>query len=86
MFARVHFAIGRTSKLLIPARAIVQRSEVVGAYVIGGKGEIQFRQLRLGEPAGDAGIEVLAGVVRGERVALDPTAALAQRRALDQAR
>jgi len=78
MYARVHFATGRTTKLLIPARALVYRSEVAGAYVVGEKGEIQFRQLRLGEPAGAEGIEVLAGIARGERVALDPVAALAQ--------
>ncbi len=87
MFARVHFATGRTRKLLIPARSLVYRSEVAGAYVVGDKGEIRFRQLRLGEPAGEAGIEVLAGIARGERVALDPVAALAQlkQRAPDQA-
>jgi len=78
MFARVHFPVGRTSKLLIPARALVYRSEVAGAYVVGDKGEIHFRQLRLGEPAGEQGVEVLAGITRGERVALDPVAALAQ--------
>lgn len=78
MFARVRFATGRVAKLVIPARAVVYRSEVAGAYVIGAKGEVQFRQLRLGEPAGEDGIEVLAGVVRGERVALDPVAALSQ--------
>jgi len=86
MFVRVHFAIGRATRLLIPARAIVYRSEVSGAYVVGDKGEIHFRQLRLGESAGEAGIEVLAGVARGERVALDPTAALARQRAPDQTR
>ena len=78
MYARVHFATGRTTKLLIPSRALVYRSEVAGAYVVGEKGEIRFRQLRLGEPAGAEGIEVLAGIARGERVALDPVAALVQ--------
>jgi len=78
MFARVHFATGRTSKLLIPARALVYRSEVAGAYVMGDKGEIRFRQLRLGEQAGPDDVEVLAGISRGERVALDPVAALAR--------
>jgi RND family efflux transporter MFP subunit len=78
MFARVHFAAGRITRLLIPAAAVVYRSEVAGAYVVGEKGEIRFRQLRLGEPSGSEGIEVLAGVARGERVALDPVAALAQ--------
>ena len=78
MFARVHFATGKASKLLVPARALVYRSEVAGVYVIGEKGEIRFRQLRLGEQAGAGDFEVLAGVSRGERVALDPTAALAR--------
>lgn len=77
-FARAQFAIGRVKRLLIPARAIVYRSEVSGAYVVGDKGDIHFRQLRLGEAAGEAGVEVLSGVARGERVALDPVAALAQ--------
>jgi len=78
MFARVHFPVGRESKLLIPARALIHRSEVAGAYVVGKKGEIRFRQLRLGERTGEQGVEVLAGISRGERVALDPVAALAQ--------
>jgi len=78
MFARAHFAAGRITRLVIPSRAVVYRSEVAGAYVIGAKGDIQFRQLRLGEAAGEDGVEVLAGVVHGERVALDPVAALAQ--------
>lgn len=78
MFARANFAIGRVTRLVIPARAVVYRSEVAGVYVIGAKGDIQFRQLRLGESAGEDGVEVLAGVMRGERVALDPVAALVQ--------
>jgi RND family efflux transporter MFP subunit len=77
MFARAYFAVGRVNKLLIPASAVALRSEVAGAYVIGEKGEIRFRQLRLGEAAGEQEVEVLAGVAPGEKVALDPVAALA---------
>ena len=77
MFARAHFAVGRTKKLLIPVAAVAMRSEVAGAYVVGEKGEIRFRQLRLGEAAGEQGVEVLAGVAAGDKVALDPVAALA---------
>lgn len=76
-FARVHFSVGSARKLVIPAQAVVYRSEVAGAYVIAAGGEISLRQLRLGEAAGDAGIEVLAGIASGEKVALDPVAALA---------
>lgn len=76
-FARVHFTAGKASKLVIPASAVVHRSEVAGAYVVDTQGVIRFRQLRLGEPAGDDGIELLAGIAPGEKVALDPVAALA---------
>ena len=76
-FARVHFPIGGARKLTIPASAVVYRSEVAGAYVVAADGAITFRQLRLGESAGEAGIEVLAGIAPGEKVALDPVAALA---------
>jgi RND family efflux transporter MFP subunit len=77
MFARAYFAVGRVNKLLIPASAVALRSEVAGAYVIGEKGEIRFRQLRLGEAVGEQEVEVLAGVAPGDKLALDPVAALA---------
>jgi RND family efflux transporter MFP subunit len=77
MFARAYFAVGRMRKLLIPAVAVARRSEVAGTYVVGENGEIHFRQLRLGEAAGGEDVEVLAGVASGEKVALDPMAALA---------
>ena len=77
MFARAYFAVGRAKKLLIPAAAVALRSEVAGVYVVAENGEIRFRQLRLGEAAGVEEVEVLAGVALGEKVALDPIAALA---------
>jgi hypothetical protein len=77
MFARAYFAVGRTKKLLIPASAVAQRSEVAGAYVVTDSGEIRFRQLRLGEAAASGEVEVLAGLAPGEKLALDPIAALA---------
>jgi membrane fusion protein, multidrug efflux system len=76
MFARALFATGAAKKLLIPERAVAYRSEVAGAYVVTPAGEIRFRQLRLGEKSADGTIEVLAGLSAGERVALDPVAAL----------
>lgn len=82
-FARVYFSVGRAKKLVIPSSAVVHRSEVDGAYVVDAKGGISFRQVRLGEAAGEAAIELLAGINPGELVALDPVAALA---ALKQSR
>lgn len=75
MFARVHFTVGRARKLVISAGAVVRRTEVTGVYVVGADDSIQFRQVRLGESAGEAGVEVLAGLKPGERVALEPVKA-----------
>ncbi|MEW5943072.1 MAG: efflux RND transporter periplasmic adaptor subunit [Pseudomonadota bacterium] len=75
MFARAHFTVGLARKLLVPAAALVRRSEVTAVYVVDGKGGVQLRQVRLGEPAGQAGVEVLAGLVPGEKVALEPVKA-----------
>ncbi len=72
MFVRVHFAVGKASKLLIPASAVVRRSEVTAVYVVDDNGAVKLRQVRLGEAAGQDETEVLAGLNPGERVALDP--------------
>lgn len=79
-FARAHFTVGRAKRLVIPAEAVVQRSELAGAYVVTDSGAVQLRQLRLGERTAD-GVEVLAGLAPGERVAVNPAAALAQLKA-----
>jgi len=75
MFARAHFAVSRARKLLVPAAAVLRRSELTAVYVVDAKDKVQLRQVRLGEPAGEAQIEVLAGLTPGERVALDPVKA-----------
>jgi RND family efflux transporter MFP subunit len=63
--------------LWVPRAAVVQRGELSAVYVVDAAGKASLRQVRLGEPQGDQ-IEVLAGVQRGENVALDPVAAARQ--------
>ncbi len=72
MYARAHFTTGKTRKLLIPDVAVVRRSEVTAVYVVDSKGQVNFRQVRLGDLAGQGAIEVLAGVSPGESVAIEP--------------
>lgn len=69
MFVRTHFVVGKVSKLLVPASAVVRRSEVVAVYVVDDKGVPRLRQVRLGEANAQNEIEVLAGLNVGERVA-----------------
>ena len=75
MFVRVHFTVGKVSKLLIPASAVVRRSEVTAVYVVDDKGLVKLRQVRLGEVVGQDEIEVQAGLNAGEQVALEPVKA-----------
>ncbi len=75
MFVRVHFVVGKASKLVIPASAVLRRSEVVAVYVVDDKGMVMLRQVRLGESAGQNEIEILSGLNAGEKVALEPVKA-----------
>lgn len=73
MFARAHFAIGAAKKMQLPSAAIVRRSEVTGVYVVKAD-QVQFRQVRAGRETA-AGVEILAGLQAGERIALEPVKA-----------
>ncbi len=78
MFARVHFIIGQADKLTVPLQALVRRGEVAAVYVQGTDNRVSLRQLRLGEVVGQGEIEVLAGLVAGDHVLLDPVRAAIQ--------
>jgi len=74
MFVKVGFVVGEADRLLVPARALVERSEVTAVYVVDASGRTSLRQSRTGHRFEDR-IEVLAGLRPGEHVALDPIAA-----------
>ena len=75
MFVRAHFVTGKARKLLVPAAAVLRRGELTGVYVVDAKAMPHLRQVRLGESQAGSGIEVLAGLSPGEKVALDPVKA-----------
>ena len=75
MFVRVGLVTGERQRLLVPASAIVRRSAVTAVYLIQQGGWTSMQQVRLGEPFGDR-FEVLSGLVPGDRVSLDPLAAM----------
>jgi RND family efflux transporter MFP subunit len=79
MFVKVSFVTGMAERLLIPARALVRRSEVTAVYVVDASGETSMRQVRVGDEIGQ-NVEVLSGLVPGERIATDPLAAMNDRR------
>lgn len=75
VFARAHFVLGKELRLLVPREAVVRRSEVTAVYVVDDAGRPQLRQVRLGTAADERSIEVLSGLQRSERVALEPVRA-----------
>lgn len=74
-YARASIVTGRARTLTIPEVAVLKRSEVTAVYVVDTLNHVQLRQVRLGEPAGEGLVEVLAGLNAGERVALEPVRA-----------
>jgi RND family efflux transporter MFP subunit len=74
-YARALFVTGHTRALLIPASAVLRRSELTAVYVIDSSGAARLRQVRLGETEGNGLVEVLAGLLPGERIALEPVRA-----------
>lgn len=72
-FVKIGFVVGETQRLLVPASAVVQRSELTAVYVVG-EGTVTLRQIRLGRRFADT-VEVIAGLAADETVAIDPVAA-----------
>lgn len=73
MFVKAVFPIGETERLLIPAHAVLRRSEVTAVYVVESD-SVRLRQIRIGQQFGDR-VEILSGLAAGEQVALDPVRA-----------
>jgi RND family efflux transporter MFP subunit len=84
MFARLWFPVAGSERgalalaaLSIPRSAVVRRAELTAVYVLDAAGLPQLRQVRLGQADGER-VEVLSGLMRGERVVTDAQAATRQ--------
>lgn len=73
MSVKVGFVVGEARRLLVPAEAVVRRSELTAVYILVGD-RVTLRQVRLGRRY-DERIEILAGVTESELVATDPVQA-----------
>lgn len=79
MFARLWLpvaggGINVVPSLSVPLSAVVRRAELTGLYVLNAEGRPLLRQVRLGRVQGDK-VEILSGLMPGEKVATDPQAA-----------
>ena len=67
---RVRFVGGQAQRPVVPPSAVLRRGELTAVYVASGSGFV-LRAVRLGADHGAQGVEVVAGVAAGERVAQD---------------
>jgi multidrug efflux pump subunit AcrA (membrane-fusion protein) len=80
MFARLWLPVPGAAaglgaaSLNVSRSAIVRRAEMTGLYVLDPSGKPVLRQVRLGRVEGEQ-VEVLSGLMPGERVVADPQAA-----------
>jgi len=75
LFGRVLFCCGERQALVLPRKALVERGQLRGVFVVGVDGMIQLRLVTLGRSfPGDSGerVEILSGIDAGETVVLDP--------------
>lgn len=78
---QVRFVGGDTQRLTVPASALLRRGELTAVYVATSRGQgpgedgFVLRAVRVGAGRGEAGVEILAGLKAGDRVALDPVRA-----------
>ncbi len=71
---RVRFVGGQAQRTVLPAAAVLRRGELTAVYVASERGFV-LRAVRLGADHGAEGVELVAGLAAGERVALDPVQA-----------
>ncbi|MGD8590728.1 MAG: efflux RND transporter periplasmic adaptor subunit [Chromatiales bacterium] len=78
MFVKIAFLTGVKQQLVVPRSAVVYRSEVTAVYVVDEQERVHFRRIRAGKPTGNDMLAVIAGLAKGEKVALDPISAGAE--------
>ncbi|HET9049465.1 MAG TPA: efflux RND transporter periplasmic adaptor subunit [Chiayiivirga sp.] len=78
--AKAAFEIDEVPVTAVPISAISQRGEVSSVFVLDAAGRVGLRQIRLGRTLDNDEMEVLAGLVAGERIASDANAGLVARR------
>jgi hypothetical protein len=67
-------------RLQVPASALLRRGELTAVYVVIARGAesepgFSLRAVRTGADHGASGVEILAGLKAGDRIALDPVRA-----------
>jgi hypothetical protein len=73
LFGKARFATGERQAITIPQKAIVQRGQLTGVYVIDSSGIARLRLITIGKATGER-VEVLSGLSDDDRVVTDANA------------
>jgi len=75
MLVKVEVPVAEREALWVPTSALIQRGELRAVYVLDDSDRPRLRQVRVGVSQDDQ-LEILAGLMSGERLILDPRTAL----------
>lgn len=70
LYGTARFTTGERQALTVPGKAIVERGQLVGVFVVDTHGVARLRLVKTGKPAGDR-VEILSGLSEGERIVVD---------------
>ena len=69
LYARVSIPAGKKQALLVPGKAVAEKGQLTGIFVVSDKSVITYRLVRLGRTYGDR-VEILSGLTAGDRVVI----------------
>ena len=67
LFGKARFPSGQRTLIAIPAKAVVQKGQLQGAYVVDSANIVRLRLIQLGKSYGER-VEVLSGLREGEKI------------------
>lgn len=70
IYGKVLIPEGKKEAILVPQKAIVEKGQLVGVYVVDKQGVITYRLIKAGKKYGEQ-IEVLSGLSGGEKIIID---------------
>jgi membrane fusion protein (multidrug efflux system) len=75
MFVEARIQIGEVTRTIVPADAVVKRGRRWHALVVKGT-EVEDRLVQLGAAPGPGQVSIVEGVVKGDKLVLEPTEAI----------
>jgi RND family efflux transporter MFP subunit len=73
LYGVASFASGQRQAILIPQKAVAQRGQLAGVFVVDGAGVARLRLIKTGKSYGES-VEALSGLSDGERIVVDGVA------------